>query len=119
MDQWVHHRVKQRAGDIDVKVRNPLMPSIQHVIEAELIALMKGLHFAWENSFQKLICETDSLEVIHLITNYSEAMQSPFHDTLRLDRDWDVCVKHVFREANLVADRLAKLRNRGLLVFLF
>ncbi|KAJ1405719.1 Ribonuclease H domain [Sesbania bispinosa] len=90
------------------------------VIEAELVALMKGLHFAWENSFRKLICETDSLEVVHLITNYSEEVQSPFHDTLRslmmwLDRDWDVCVKHVFREANLVADRLAKLRNRGVI----
>ncbi|KAJ1375533.1 Ribonuclease H-like superfamily [Sesbania bispinosa] len=37
------------------------------VIEAELLTLQVGLQYAWEQNHRCILCETDSLEVIHLL----------------------------------------------------
>ncbi|KAJ1424457.1 Ribonuclease H-like superfamily [Sesbania bispinosa] len=37
------------------------------VLQAELNVILKGLSLAWEKGWTKVICESDSVEAIHLI----------------------------------------------------
>ncbi|KAJ1379792.1 Ribonuclease H-like superfamily, partial [Sesbania bispinosa] len=37
------------------------------VLMAELLAVRKGLDFAWNRGVKKLLCELDSLEALHLL----------------------------------------------------
>ncbi|KAJ1409123.1 Reverse transcriptase-like [Sesbania bispinosa] len=60
------------------------------------------------------------MELIHLLNSSPVSWSSPCKEILCsiklwLGKDWEVQVNHIYREANLVADRLAKLRNRGVL----
>ncbi|KAJ1376124.1 Ribonuclease H-like superfamily [Sesbania bispinosa] len=38
-----------------------------NILEAKLLALQVGLQYAWEQNHRYILCETDSLEVIHLL----------------------------------------------------
>lgn len=80
---------------------------------AELIAVRNGLHYAWEEGVRLLQCESDSLDVVQLLT---EGKDHSFHvhagvieDILQLTkRDWSIQISHVLREANMCADHLAR-----------
>ncbi|KAJ1417617.1 Ribonuclease H domain [Sesbania bispinosa] len=83
------------------------------VLLAELLALKIGLDFAWNIGYRRILCESDSLEVVHLLSCQILPTSAPHQNTLReindlLNRNWDVNIKHIMREANLVADNLAK-----------
>ncbi|KAJ1415874.1 Ribonuclease H domain [Sesbania bispinosa] len=84
---------------------------------AELLALKQGLELAWEKGHRRLIVETDSLEAIHLVNSpnnhnlYCGDVVRHIQQMLR--KDWQIQCTHVMREANLIADYLAKLHNSG------
>ncbi|KAJ1402257.1 Ribonuclease H-like superfamily [Sesbania bispinosa] len=75
-------------------------------VEGFLVCFVGGITF--------LICETDSLEVVENLNNYVESPLHPHKDILShikelLRKDWQVSIVHVFREANMVADKLSRL----------
>lgn len=82
------------------------------VLEAELWAIYHGICIAWGRGFSNLIIESDSSEAISLLDSQSFAQYS-LADVIsgirsigadRLQVQW----KHILREANQVADLLAK-----------
>ncbi|KAJ1398028.1 Ribonuclease H-like superfamily [Sesbania bispinosa] len=84
------------------------------IFEAELLAVWRGLLLAWDKGCSSLICESDCAEVVRLILLPTLPESVPCRDILveirtLLKRRWDVQVKFIFREANCVADALAKL----------
>ncbi|KAJ1394706.1 Ribonuclease H domain [Sesbania bispinosa] len=83
-------------------------------LRAELLATKEGLILAWSKGITYLICETDSLEVVQSLDNYMESSMHPHKDIPSfikklLQKEWQVSIIHVFREANLVADKLSRL----------
>lgn len=84
------------------------------VLLAELLAIKNGLRIAWENGFRAVLCESDSLEAVSMISDNSKHDFHEYAATLcdimvLLRYQWSVQIKHVFREANTCADFLAKL----------
>ncbi|KAJ1381872.1 Ribonuclease H domain [Sesbania bispinosa] len=80
--------------------------------EAELLAVLVGLQFAWMKGWRDLIVETDALEVVQAVqdTNISFHKHLGAIQSIRdyTQRNWNVSVTHIFREGNHVADLLAK-----------
>ena len=82
-------------------------------LHAELLALLHGLQVAWDFGAQRVLCCSDSLDVVTLVTHgvppshrYAtivKAIVSWF------DEDWTVMVEHSLREGNACADMLAKM----------
>ncbi|BBH06121.1 response regulator 2 [Prunus dulcis] len=83
------------------------------ILVAELWALYHGLKLAQRLQVTKLIVETDSTIVLHLLN----AKLEPNHPLLTLlnmcrvcwKSSWDCSIFHVFREVNFAADSLAKM----------
>ncbi|KAJ1398158.1 Ribonuclease H domain [Sesbania bispinosa] len=83
------------------------------VLMAELLAVLRGLVFAWNRGEKKLLCEFDSLEVLHLLRAVLSSTVKGLAEIVAeinnlLNLDWDVQLHHVFREGNSAADFLAK-----------
>ncbi|GLT32301.1 hypothetical protein SLA2020_069770 [Shorea laevis] len=82
------------------------------VLTAELWAIRDGLKLAVERGFTRIIVETDS-RVAHILLNSNNYQ---FHSLAALLNDCrmlvfqlqDVQIKHIYREANMVAANLAK-----------
>ncbi|KAK2419102.1 heat shock 70 kDa protein [Trifolium repens] len=79
---------------------------------AELWGVFEGMKLARRLNFNKVEVITDSLGVVKDITNKKA---SQMHGRALIGRigqmmehDWEVVVKHVYREANQLADALAK-----------
>ncbi|XP_019422997.1 PREDICTED: uncharacterized protein LOC109332471 [Lupinus angustifolius] len=91
-------------------------------ILAKLLVMDQGLGLAWNLSFKQIILESDCLAAMQII---SEAVQIRLHRILCivnnvrtwLARDWIVEVKLVVREANMVADFMAKLGSHFIAEF--
>ncbi|KAJ1379513.1 Ribonuclease H domain [Sesbania bispinosa] len=86
---------------------------------AELLAFKVGLTIAWEKDYRKIICVSDSLEAIHLLQNANNPYDLFVGNVLIeikeiLNRNWEVQLSHSLRDANMLADRLAKFRNEGI-----
>ena len=88
----------------------------------ELAAVRQGLAMAWNMGFKFLQLELDSKVVLTWLTNnnmnYPTNMMSLICDCRNLlKQKWEVCMQHVYREANGCADALAKqgTRQRNLL----
>ncbi|CAN1849082.1 Putative ribonuclease H protein At1g65750 [Linum perenne] len=83
------------------------------ITRAELRAILQGLDYAWNGGHRKVLVQTDSLAAVLLL----RAAESPTHCHLskvssireRLERDWQVDIRHIYREANGAADYLANL----------
>lgn len=81
--------------------------------KTELWGILNGLKMAWNGGFRKVHVETDSKLVVDLI----QKTLAPHHPLFSLvsqcqgylDRNWDIRLLHIFREANYVADSLAGL----------
>ncbi|KAK9265995.1 hypothetical protein L1049_012495 [Liquidambar formosana] len=79
---------------------------------AELWAIRDGLQLAWSMGHRHVILQLDAQIVISLLTQ--QMAPTPWHLTLVTDcrsllqRDWQVQIQHVYREANKCADFLAK-----------
>ncbi|KAJ1382232.1 Ribonuclease H domain [Sesbania bispinosa] len=83
-------------------------------LRAELLAAKEGLILAWSKGITSLICESDSLDVVQNLDNYMESVMHPHKDILSiikklLQKNWQVSITHVYREANLVADKLSRM----------
>ncbi|KAL5777486.1 hypothetical protein ACOSP7_010412 [Xanthoceras sorbifolium] len=83
------------------------------ILEAELWGICKGLKFGLQAGYSKTIVETDSLDIVNLLskdTNHNHPSFSLIQNCkIYLAADWCCSVTHVYRERNFVADRLAKL----------
>lgn len=83
------------------------------ITEAELWAILKGLQLARARDSQKVHLETDSLAAVRLI----KMECSPLHPCFNLIQDIrclmqpedNFYLSHILREANQVADGLAKM----------
>ncbi|CAN1160246.1 Putative ribonuclease H protein At1g65750 [Linum perenne] len=82
-------------------------------MRAELRAAEIGLGYAWSLGARKVILQLDSLATVNAILGPPTEDLRHSHTLLGIDglrqRDWQVSVHHVFREANQVADLLAHL----------
>ncbi|KAK9112219.1 hypothetical protein Scep_019738 [Stephania cephalantha] len=82
---------------------------------AELWSIREGLNLAHQLQPVKLVIQSDSNTALQLIT-HGENLLHPaaalINDCqLLLRGNWEIHLKHVFREANQVADKLANLRE--------
>ncbi|XP_057729031.1 uncharacterized protein LOC130944631 isoform X3 [Arachis stenosperma] len=82
-------------------------------LHAELAAVERGLLLAWDWGIRKLICHSDSMTVVSLVSNGGNHDRHQFAGLLAniqelLQRDWQVQVEHTLREGNSCADWLAK-----------
>ncbi|CAN1824009.1 Putative ribonuclease H protein At1g65750 [Linum perenne] len=83
------------------------------IMRVELRAAEIGLHYAWSLGINKVILQLDSLAAVNAIMGAPADDMRHSHtlgEISRLrQRDWQISVQHVFREANRVADLLAHL----------
>lgn len=81
--------------------------------KAEVEALKLGLILMWDVNMRSAVCEVDCIELVQALVDERyqfHAMASDLLDIrLLLDRDWDVELMHISRDANEVADYLAGL----------
>ncbi|CAN1301148.1 hypothetical protein LINPERPRIM_LOCUS24822, partial [Linum perenne] len=89
-------------------------------IQAELTAIRDGLSLVWVLGFRKVQAESDCLEAVEMMTCME--FQNHPHVVLGYEikelfsRDWECTFKHIYREANKIADTLAvtsQLDDRG------
>ncbi|CAN1120796.1 Putative ribonuclease H protein At1g65750, partial [Linum perenne] len=82
------------------------------ITRAELTGIIVGLERAWNAGIRELEIQTDSLAAVRLLTNdkateHQHASLIAQYNRL-LDRNWNISLKHIFREANHLADALAE-----------
>jgi ribonuclease HI len=90
---------------------------ISTILHVELLAIYHGLKVAWDQGYRNIICYSDSTLSIQLV----EGEVSPWHHYASIlanikalvKRNWSICFKHTMREANSVADLLAKTGAAG------
>ena len=78
---------------------------------AELWDIISSLRLAWSRGYRRICLETDSM-LSFLLLNKSVDRNHPLFSLVfmaqgLLSRDWVIQFRHVFREANCVADNLA------------
>ncbi|CAN1178076.1 Putative ribonuclease H protein At1g65750 [Linum perenne] len=83
------------------------------VTRAELRGVIEGLHRTWEAGFRSVVAQLDSSAAISILTsderlgNQFELEKAHFRE-LR-SRDWNLVIKHTYREGNRAADYLASI----------
>ncbi|XP_019457635.1 PREDICTED: uncharacterized protein LOC109358024 [Lupinus angustifolius] len=87
-------------------------------ILAELLAMDHGLKLAWELGFKKVHLESDCLEAVHLLSSGIHIRHQKILKVVSvvrswLSRDWIVEVDFVVREANQVADFMARIGSHS------
>ncbi|XP_075088291.1 uncharacterized protein LOC142170309 [Nicotiana tabacum] len=85
--------------------------SIPHAsnIYMEGLALIQGLKIAIQQNIRRLVVETDCNVLVNMLTNDNGPYQNLITDcTWMLTKAGEPHVTHVFREANGVADIMAK-----------
>ncbi|CAN1770919.1 Putative ribonuclease H protein At1g65750 [Linum perenne] len=82
-------------------------------MRAELRGIIDGMHLAWEKGVRKLVIQTDSRAAVAILLNDSNrthrhaSIVEQF--TSLKNRDWEVSIHHIYREANFAADYMANL----------
>uniref|UniRef100_A0A2C9V942 Uncharacterized protein n=1 Tax=Manihot esculenta TaxID=3983 RepID=A0A2C9V942_MANES len=87
---------------------------VSSIHNAELWAIFDGLTLAWNMNFRRLVVDCDNARLVKLLKTVNEvAITSSLLARIKelLNRDWIVKFQYVFREANLVADSVAKMSN--------
>ncbi|CAN1121361.1 Putative ribonuclease H protein At1g65750, partial [Linum perenne] len=96
------------------------------IMRAELRGIIDGMLLAWEKGVRKLVIQTDSRAAVEILLNDSDLAHR--HASLveqfssLKNRDWEVAIHHVYREANFAADYLATVGHDldlGTHVFLY
>ncbi|KAK9016678.1 hypothetical protein V6N11_079173 [Hibiscus sabdariffa] len=80
------------------------------VLVVELWALHDMLHCPWSEGFQRVISETDCLEVVRILQRVSPSLSGTglVASIFRLTGYvWDLVIRHVPRDCNVFADRLS------------
>ena len=83
------------------------------VITAEARGVYERLKLCWSMGFKKVEVECDALRIVECINNQTDEAEIRWLiQEIRelVSRDWQVQVKHVYREANRCADQLARLK---------
>ena len=86
-----------------------------NVLWTELWAIHTMLHLAWERRVPKVVIESDSAVAVNLIIDGCPVLHP--YDSLVLQirewrqKNWEVIILHIYREANRVADCLANLAH--------
>ncbi|CAN1776257.1 Putative ribonuclease H protein At1g65750 [Linum perenne] len=83
------------------------------IMRAELRGIIEGMKIAWDKGIRRLCIQTDSQAAVLLLTSNDNrphrhmSLVEQFLDWR--NRDWEVTIQHVYREANNAADYLANL----------
>ncbi|CAN1130098.1 Putative ribonuclease H protein At1g65750 [Linum perenne] len=83
------------------------------ITRAEMRGAIEGLKRAWEAGFRRIILQMDSMAAISLLFNGDEIRHQhrmetfEFQDLRRMD--WDLVIKHTYREGNHATDFLASI----------
>lgn len=83
----------------------------------EALAMLEGLTMAWGMGLTRVELESDSKVLVDAVTGVTEcSMENGIigHIQDLLNREWEIEVRHILREANQCADHLAKLGKRQL-----
>ncbi|CAI0451814.1 unnamed protein product [Linum tenue] len=81
------------------------------ITRAEIWGALRGLQMAWDSGHRRVELQLDSTTAISLLspgspTNHQHAnLVIQFRELL--GRDWEVVIRHIYREANFLADCLA------------
>ncbi|CAI0419974.1 unnamed protein product [Linum tenue] len=81
------------------------------ITRAEIWGALRGLQMAWDSGHRRVELQLDSITAISLLspgspTNHQHAnLVIQFRELL--GRDWEVVIRHIYREANFLADCLA------------
>ncbi|RYR53791.1 hypothetical protein Ahy_A06g029039 [Arachis hypogaea] len=82
-------------------------------IEVEVAAIREGLEIAWKKGFRRIELETDSQAAVNLMENPPKRHPTLTRPIRRikelLNRNWQVRIRHIYREANQLADGIANL----------
>ncbi|KAK8568483.1 hypothetical protein V6N12_007032 [Hibiscus sabdariffa] len=81
-----------------------------YALVAELWAVHDMLACAWRENFHQIILETDCFEIIRILSHTSRALVSDGLVKVILEwtqREWKLVVRHVSRDCNHLADRIA------------
>lgn len=86
---------------------NVLLP-----VRTELIAIREGLTLCWELGIRQLVLESDAKQAVDGILAKElvygcNAIMKDIADLL--SRDWEVVIKHIYREGNQCADLMARI----------
>ncbi|XP_072058140.1 uncharacterized protein [Arachis hypogaea] len=83
------------------------------IVRCELFAVWRGLILAWDYGLRDIVCKTDSLDILHILKNPANGLNCDVVDILQkiqelLSRPWVVDYEWIIRDANIVADWLAR-----------
>ncbi|KAJ1394266.1 Ribonuclease H domain [Sesbania bispinosa] len=83
------------------------------ILEAELIAILEGLHICWNLNLRNIKCMTDSTLAVNCIqqgvSNFHQLATLIGQITEIMSRDWAVSLHHTSREGNPCANFMAKM----------
>ncbi|CAN1152639.1 Putative ribonuclease H protein At1g65750 [Linum perenne] len=86
------------------------------ITRAEIRGVIEGLKLAWDAGHRKVIIQTDSKAALILLSAEADAAHHPSMEVNQfrepLARDWEVILKHIYREGNHAADYLANLGHQ-------
>ncbi|XVF15275.1 hypothetical protein REPUB_Repub09cG0137100 [Reevesia pubescens] len=84
---------------------------ISSILNAELWAILIGLHISWEKGYRNIHLESDSLSAIKKLNEQPNAFDSNLHIIKAIkvlqQREWSCMIDHIYREANSCADWMA------------
>ncbi|CAN0876636.1 Putative ribonuclease H protein At1g65750, partial [Linum grandiflorum] len=83
------------------------------ITRTEMRAIVNGLQLAWTLGIRRIQVQSDSMAAIAILTKVSELDHQHTALVLRFkelcNRQWEVHLSHIYREANNAADYLANL----------
>ncbi|CAL2264407.1 unnamed protein product [Prunus armeniaca] len=99
MGQWM------RGFDVNL--------GVGQVLEAELWGIYLGLKIVWDIGCSAVVLESDLATAVHLLNKNVEDLH-PLATMLwgcqdYINKNWVCSIHHVYRECNIVADKLAEL----------
>ena len=81
------------------------------ILQGELFAIWRGYLLAWDVDQRDVICETDCVEAFNLVTQDGFGFIDPLVLKIRdiMHWNWRVDFRLIMRDANTVADTMAKM----------
>ncbi|MBA0869603.1 hypothetical protein Goshw_000492, partial [Gossypium schwendimanii] len=75
------------------------------VFDTELWGILDGLTLLQDRDFNRILIQTDSLEIVH--ANSNSGLVKRIQQRLRNIEHW--VARHILREANLVVNQIVKM----------
>lgn len=89
-----------------------IMFASSSIFKVKARTMLDGLILAWDKGFKKVEVECDNMLLVELLHSGRGANGKIVEVCLihqMLQRGWEVCVRYVLRDANVVADAMAKI----------